>query len=503
MTELELLKYLYYPGKNNMREYTQGNHFISEMYKIFLDVKGRRTDLNFRSIDFFNEVYYQCTRLYNDPAPEDNTQSEYFIEVEGSFRNEVAVYLIYSMIYAIFYVMKNKSEGIEFLLVHLKAILDSKKNTSFWQFQTLAENYVRESGLVEFDFPITPYPPLLFPDGKSTWSTWRNITFDFDQMEVRNIVGLYDSMTDKMDILSIIEDAYDEAMEQEKTYPIHLKHIKTGKHFFHQLKNEISISGGITPKNVVSTVDNLALMINEYHGDNFDAFLKAYDWHSIPSEEIIPREKIRTLIKAIKDKETRLQTARFLRKYEDYYFEDVTDESGILSVYSVADFHRELNYLIEQTESEGEFSVSKIDEMNAENLKLKKHIESLEEVFGISLKTALDWSIFDETITRLMESPEKVKKLESENADLIKQVQELKGRVDLKGITIQQICEYASNLETQSDRILFHSLLTKYCKNTTIEEEKLIEELLMPQKKSINVDKLAMGDIVQKKYVKS
>jgi vacuolar-type H+-ATPase subunit I/STV1 len=96
-----------------------------------------------------------------------------------------------------------------------------------------------------------------------------------------------------------------------------------------------------------------------------DAYLKTADWFSIMPEDIVPRLEVRTFVKDIKDDETRLQVMKFLLKYGDYYFNNISNfeplendkRSGGIRVgmqqaetASIDDFCRELTILIDQQE---------------------------------------------------------------------------------------------------------------------------------------------------------
>ena len=122
---------------------------------------------------------------------------------------------------------------------------------------------------------------------------------------------------------------------------------------------------------------------------DLDRYLKNdVDWESVGDILIVPQQ-VRKFIKSIQDKETRMDVARFLKKYAQQYFREAAEAmeykdkaENFMAVgpdipiktadERIALFQQELGFLLDQDESTGEFSGNKFK-------KLQERITQLEE----------------------------------------------------------------------------------------------------------------------------
>ena len=143
------------------------------------------------------------------------------------------------------------------------------------------------------------------------------------------------------------------------------------------MKNEDSILKKIIKQPILQKV---LKQLNDREYTDLAKFLDSVDWFSIPREQIVPREKVRTFIKSIENEETRLNVARYLQKYEDYYFKE--SDNGFTADFGpdpIAEFHRELEYLIQQLTTRGDFSDRKFNEMRIRKEQVEKQNKELQE----------------------------------------------------------------------------------------------------------------------------
>lgn len=143
-------------------------------------------------------------------------------------------------------------------------------------------------------------------------------------------------------------------------------------------------------ENKASFLKKITEQLNQHEYSDLTKFLEQIDWFSVPREQIVPREKVRTFIKSIENEETRLNVARFLQKYEDYYFK-VADTGFVADIGPdpIAEFHRELEFLIKQLTSNGEFSDDKFSKLQKRNEQLEKQVQELQNKVS-DLETQLD-----------------------------------------------------------------------------------------------------------------
>lgn len=143
-------------------------------------------------------------------------------------------------------------------------------------------------------------------------------------------------------------------------------------------------------KSKESFLKKITEQLNQHEYSNLTKFLEQIDWFSIPHEQIVPREKVRAFIKSIENEETRLNVARFLQKYEDYYFKE--PDNGFTTDFGtdpIAEFHRELEFLIKQLTSNGEFSDDKFSKLQKRITDLEKQVNEL-KVKNAKLEAKMD-----------------------------------------------------------------------------------------------------------------
>ncbi len=139
-----------------------------------------------------------------------------------------------------------------------------------------------------------------------------------------------------------------------------------------------------------SLLRNVTEQLNRHEYTDLTKFLDGIDWFSIPHEQIVPREKVRAFIKGIENEETRLSVARFLQKYEDYYFKEADNGfTANIGPDPIAEFHRELEFLIKQLTANGEFSDEKFSKLSKRIAELEKQERELTAKVA-DLETQLD-----------------------------------------------------------------------------------------------------------------
>lgn len=143
-------------------------------------------------------------------------------------------------------------------------------------------------------------------------------------------------------------------------------------------------------KSKESFLKKITEQLNQHEYSNLTKFLEQIDWFSIPHEQIVPREKVRAFIKSIENEETRLNVARFLQKYEDYYFKEPDNGFTVdFGTDPIAEFHRELEFLIKQLTSNGEFSDDKFSKLQKRITDLEKQVNEL-KVKNAKLEAQMD-----------------------------------------------------------------------------------------------------------------
>ena len=74
---IELERYLIYYDKTDLNEYLDNNILNKELYMAYIANKDNCYNWKHSAVNTFNEVYFQCTRAFNDPHPEDQIYERY------------------------------------------------------------------------------------------------------------------------------------------------------------------------------------------------------------------------------------------------------------------------------------------------------------------------------------------------------------------------------------------------------------------------------------------
>lgn len=199
---------LIFTEKHELAEYVHENLLNKELYKAYLANKDNNYTWKHTPVDTFNEVYYQCTRVYNDPNPESDIYNNYLNDARDNLGTRYASDMIFSMVNAIFLIMDNRPENVEFFQAELQAKLKDEQHY-FEQYAKFAQNFIKTYGRQTLNFPISPVSPrrLSWWD----WKSWKKCTDDFDEFYIRKYVNRYTKLEDQLSVIDIIEKAYCEA----------------------------------------------------------------------------------------------------------------------------------------------------------------------------------------------------------------------------------------------------------------------------------------------------
>lgn len=201
---------LTFTDKSELAEYVRGNTFNKALYKAYLDNKDNSYNWKHSPIVTFNELYYQCTRVYNDPNPESEVYSNYLEDVRNTLGTRYASDMIFAMVNAVIEVMDFKPENVEFFQMELQAHY-KQDGLYFPQYMEFAEKFIAEYGKQNLKFPFCPVPPSYL---RYDYTEWKRITNGFDEYMIRKYVERYSKTEDRLALIDKIECAYDEDEEE-------------------------------------------------------------------------------------------------------------------------------------------------------------------------------------------------------------------------------------------------------------------------------------------------
>lgn len=202
---MSLGRELMFTDQFELSAYTKGNLLNTELYKAYLSIKDNTYRWKHSPVDTFNEVYYQCTRVYNDPNPESDLWGTYLNDARDTFGTRYASDMIFSMVSAIFDIMSNKPDNVDFFQAELKALM--KNNIAYFQpYEQFAKDFILKYGKQHLEFPYTPVPPKQI--AAEELINFKSLTHDYEEFYIRQLVDRYKSVEDKLALIDLIERAY-------------------------------------------------------------------------------------------------------------------------------------------------------------------------------------------------------------------------------------------------------------------------------------------------------
>lgn len=215
-----------YRSREDIDAFLAESQLWIDLYQLFIRIKDNSFRFKLDETTFFNEVCYQCVRVLLEDHPEKDVYNNYLNDAKDNLGTRYASDLCFSMVYAVLSLMKNVPLKVNFFL---EALLNKKLKTEMSYFPYI-EQYVNEkkSNGTCYGIDLSPKPEL--PDVMKNTKTkketilnccphvfyenvygpdwWKFITQDFDQDAIRDIVNIWSSKKDRIEILRQIEEAY-------------------------------------------------------------------------------------------------------------------------------------------------------------------------------------------------------------------------------------------------------------------------------------------------------
>lgn len=176
----------------------------------FMEVKDKEYRYKLPTIITFNEVYYQVTRICNNHSGEFEVWDTYLNHAKDTLGTRYASDLVFSMVYAVLLSKKNLNTDEMMISTELKKhLIDTPY---FAAMASIPARFKSEHGSLDYDFSYHPVPLVFLRDYEP--SDWKDVTNNFDQMTIRNIVFRYSTKKDKLTLIDIIEKQQDKWEKQ-------------------------------------------------------------------------------------------------------------------------------------------------------------------------------------------------------------------------------------------------------------------------------------------------
>ncbi len=216
-----------YREREDIDEFLDESKLWRDLYDVFLQVRDNVYHLKVPAVKMFNEVRYQCVRLMLDKHPEEDIWSNYLNNAKDTLGWRYASDLCFSMVYAVLSVLKDPPCHVQRFC---KILSDGKFKDEEAYFPHFA-GLVRLQKILNnsYEIDLTPCPErpqkirdaiMVFPTGKefyvydAIW--WKEQTHDFDQDYIRFIIDQWQSKEDKLEMLSVIEENFNESVDSER-----------------------------------------------------------------------------------------------------------------------------------------------------------------------------------------------------------------------------------------------------------------------------------------------
>lgn len=174
-------------------------------------------DTNFSATKFFNEVYYQCTRIVYEQNPSVKVR-DYTAEIKSNIGTNNHARVVYGLIHYLLSHRNNNSLTVlgysgEFLLCF---IFDGKYQTGF--------PLVPESSNKTYDIDLSPRPCSTV-SLSNMLIDWDEVTNHYDKESIDCLVNLYDEVKERKKIYNMIEKAYERFLKKHGKNLLALRHI--------------------------------------------------------------------------------------------------------------------------------------------------------------------------------------------------------------------------------------------------------------------------------------
>ena len=192
----KLPRQLVYRDRRNLDDFLRNDELNKELYKVYLRVKDKPYYFKFEAEKAFNEAYYISTLAFNESHPELDVRDWWYL-AKDDIGWAYAANLVLSMVYAILSLQKDKPEKIEYVLEIMQG--ENYGEEHFPAYKYLAENHPSKYST---DFNILPSPVDELPN---KIGLWEEITEEFDQDTIRELVSLYPTKDERLKLIDLIE----------------------------------------------------------------------------------------------------------------------------------------------------------------------------------------------------------------------------------------------------------------------------------------------------------
>ncbi len=212
---------LLYRGSNDMRDYLLSGQVNRFIYRNLLLLQDRMMYPSFTNI--FNDIYYLCIRIQNDPKAGEDVLQRYFNEEEEWLNSKEVSMAVICIVWALIKSKQNPSNGdIHFL----EAITPLIKSSIYMPVAEKLIWYLNDEGLTAPNvFRVYPTPlDEITIDEEYEAASWCTVTDNFTAELIEYYLTLYTTIDEQLELYNRITKACTgEEWKSKSTYFRQLK----------------------------------------------------------------------------------------------------------------------------------------------------------------------------------------------------------------------------------------------------------------------------------------
>lgn len=225
MYQHPLERVLLYTDKNSLEDFKLSQTEYDELYELYITTKGDVLESRISAAEFFNEVFYYLTSIYDDNESSEHLMDYY--EAQTALYPPVAKYQnpkndvdrVHGYEYlknadeAKYYIMDfvwfilNKQQELPHHVVFFLKALNKQHNKDKTHIADEFRAFLKDHPDKNFNISFTSHPEFGIDLIMSSGAEWQDATLDFDRAEILKIVSRF-SGKDQQQIISLIKEAY-------------------------------------------------------------------------------------------------------------------------------------------------------------------------------------------------------------------------------------------------------------------------------------------------------
>ena len=199
-----------YTDRRTLDDFLREDDLNKELYKVFLRVKDRPYYFKFSTESAFNEAWYIATMAMNESHPELNVREWWYI-AKRDIGWAYAANLVMSMVFTLLSLQEDKTDAIDYVLEKMKSA-----NYGEEHFPDFKEHVEKCERRFNSNFELCPYP---VDELREMPISWKDVSNDFEQEDIRELVALFPSQEEQLKLIDLIELRQNEMIPPAPSIP--------------------------------------------------------------------------------------------------------------------------------------------------------------------------------------------------------------------------------------------------------------------------------------------